>query len=144
MNDDHLKELLGSQFVAYSPVLARAVRGVKNGLYLTQLMYWGNGRTKMYYSASDTIHISELIPMAFPDWDPRDLLPFPISSRTAGFQVVYEQQDISIVLAIPDGQYRAFVDHGAVYSKTVLPHERFLADHGFSVQGIRHILPIQM
>ena len=79
----------------YSLSFARPYNQVIGDLYITsqQLMYWGNSKTKLFFSASDTVHIPELIPMAFPDWDPRDLLPFPVSGRTAGFQVLSEQQD---------------------------------------------------
>jgi len=79
----------------YSLSFARPYNQVIGDLYVTpqQLMYWGNGKTKLFYSETDTVHIPELIPMAFPDWDPRDLLPFPVSGRTAGFQVVSEHID---------------------------------------------------
>ncbi|MBU0692117.1 hypothetical protein KKH18_09945 [bacterium] len=79
----------------YSLSFVKPYHQVIGDIYVTasQLLYWGNGKTKYYYSAVDTVHIPELIPMAFPDWDPRDLLPFPVSGRTAGFQVISEQQD---------------------------------------------------
>ena len=79
----------------YSLSFSRPYNQVLGDVYVTpdQLLYWGNGRSQMIFSASDTVHTPELLFMALPDWDPRDLLPFPISGRTTGFQVVGENSD---------------------------------------------------
>jgi hypothetical protein len=79
----------------YSLSFGSPYNQVLGDVYVTsqQLLYWGNGKSQILFSASDTVHIPELIPIAFPDWDPRDLLPFPISGRTTGFQVINEGTD---------------------------------------------------
>jgi hypothetical protein len=79
----------------YSLSFGSPYNQVLGDIYVTpeQLLYWGNGRSQMVFLTSDTVHIQELIPFTLPDWDPRDLLPFPICGRTAGFQVIKEATD---------------------------------------------------
>lgn len=57
-------------------------------LYVTpsQLIYFDTHNFPNRYSLKDTVILSQLIPMGVPNWDPRDILPFPVSGRTAGFQ----------------------------------------------------------
>lgn len=79
----------------YSLSFAKPYNQVIGDIYVTptQLMYWGNGQTKLFFTDKDTVRIPELVPLSFPAWDPRDLLPMPVSGRTAGFQVMQEFQD---------------------------------------------------
>jgi hypothetical protein len=51
-----------------------------------QFVYWDLRVSPTVYGSTDTLTLSRLIPAAVPNWDPRDLLPFPISGRTGGFQ----------------------------------------------------------
>jgi hypothetical protein len=51
-----------------------------------QIVYWDTKRTPDIYPGDDTVSIAQLLPIRLPDWNPRDLLPFPISGRSAGFQ----------------------------------------------------------
>lgn len=52
----------------------------------TQLLYWDTMDSPTIFGLEDTARIDQMIPIMLPNWDPRDLLPFPISGRTAGFQ----------------------------------------------------------
>jgi hypothetical protein len=79
----------------YSLSFGSPYNQVLGDVYVTpeQLLYWGNGKSQVIFTASDTVHIAELMPFALPDWDPRDLLPFPVSGRISGFQVTSEDKD---------------------------------------------------
>jgi hypothetical protein len=52
----------------------------------TQFLYWDVHGFPKVYTARDTVKLSDLIPLGLPNWDPRDLLPFPLSGRSGGFQ----------------------------------------------------------
>jgi hypothetical protein len=51
-----------------------------------QTIYWDVHGTPRAYSAHDTVTLAQLLPLQVPDWDPRDLLPFPVSGRSSGLQ----------------------------------------------------------
>jgi hypothetical protein len=51
-----------------------------------QFVYWDLKVTPMVYGLYDSLSLSNLIPATVPNWDPRDLLPFPVSGRSGGFQ----------------------------------------------------------
>jgi hypothetical protein len=51
-----------------------------------QFIYFDTHNFPTTYSLQDTVILSRLIPMGVPNWDPRDLMPFPVSGRTSGFQ----------------------------------------------------------
>jgi hypothetical protein len=52
----------------------------------SQFVYWDLNVSPTVYGSTDTLTLSRLIPADVPNWEPRDLLPFPISGRTGGFQ----------------------------------------------------------
>jgi hypothetical protein len=52
----------------------------------TQFVYWDLNVSPSVFGSADTLTLSRLIPADVPNWDPRDLLPFPVSGRTGGFQ----------------------------------------------------------
>jgi len=52
----------------------------------TQFVYWDLKVSPTVYGSTDTLTLSQLIPVVVPNWEPRDLLPFPVSGRTGGFQ----------------------------------------------------------
>jgi hypothetical protein len=52
----------------------------------SQVIYWDVNRSPRSFSNSDSFHMSDLVPINLPAWNPRDLMPFPISARTGGFQ----------------------------------------------------------
>jgi hypothetical protein len=52
----------------------------------TQLLYWDVHGFPKTFGVRDTVRLADLVPMTIPDWDPRDLLPFPVSGRSGGFQ----------------------------------------------------------
>ena len=56
--------------------------------YITpqQFVYWDLKVSPMVFGLDDTLSLSRMIPAAVPNWDPRDLLPFPVSGRVSGFQ----------------------------------------------------------
>jgi hypothetical protein len=56
--------------------------------YITpgQLVYWDVRGFPRMYGSKDTVRMSELVPIGLPNWDPRDLLPFPVSGPRQGFQ----------------------------------------------------------
>ena len=51
-----------------------------------QFVYWDLNVSPLVFGPYDSLSLSRLIPAAVPNWDPRDLLPFPVSGRVAGFQ----------------------------------------------------------
>lgn len=51
-----------------------------------QFIYWDLKISPDVYGRNDSLLLSRLIPADVPDWNPRDLLPFPISGRSDGFQ----------------------------------------------------------
>jgi len=53
----------------------------------TQFVYWDLKVSPTVYGSTDTLTLSQLIPVVVPNWEPRDLLPFPVSGRTGGFQM---------------------------------------------------------
>ena len=58
-----------------------------------QFIYFDTHSIPTTYALKDTVSLSRLIPMGVPNWDPRDILPFPVSGRTSGFQVDSTRMD---------------------------------------------------
>jgi hypothetical protein len=52
----------------------------------SQLIYFDTHSIPTTYTLQDTVMLSRMIPMGVPNWDPRDILPFPVSGRSSGFQ----------------------------------------------------------
>jgi hypothetical protein len=53
----------------------------------TQFVYWDVNISPKVYTTADTLTLSRFIAADVPNWEPRDLLPFPVSARTGGFQM---------------------------------------------------------
>lgn len=49
-------------------------------------MYWGTTVSPIVYGLDAPVTLEGLLPFPLADWDPRDVLPFPVSGRTAGLQ----------------------------------------------------------
>ena len=81
----HIIYLLGERFELG---FVKPYNRFLGNFYVTpqQLVYWDIGATPHVFTADDSVSLPELLPISVPDWDPRDLLPFPISGRTGGFQ----------------------------------------------------------
>lgn len=82
----HLLYLVGER---YKVGFARPYNRILGDLYIspTHIIFWNPDLSEQVYAAQDTIVLSELLPVEVPNWDPRDLLPFPVSGRTSGFQI---------------------------------------------------------
>jgi hypothetical protein len=52
----------------------------------SEVIYWDVHAYPKTYSLKDTVRLGDLIPIGVPNWDPRDILPFPMSGRSGGFQ----------------------------------------------------------
>ncbi len=81
----HILYLLGERFELG---FVKPYNRFLGNFYITpsQFVYWDVGATPHAFSAQDTVNLGQLIPIPVPNWDPRDLLPFPVSGRTGGFQ----------------------------------------------------------
>jgi hypothetical protein len=68
-------------------------------------LYWGTSSVPAVYGLSERVELARLMPLPFADWDPRDILPFPISGRTGGLQPdsVWVEGTDSIVRASAPG-----------------------------------------
>lgn len=78
----------------------------------TQFIYWDVGSTPHTFSPQDTVSLAQLVPIAVPNWDPRDLLPFPVSGRSGGFQPdsMWSEGKSLIISGIgDDAAYRLYV-----------------------------------
>lgn len=51
-----------------------------------QFVYWDLKVSPLVFGLDDSLSLSRMIPATVPNWDPRDLLPFPVSGRVGGFQ----------------------------------------------------------
>jgi hypothetical protein len=81
----HLFYLLGERYeIGFSPPYNR----ILGNLYLTpeQVIYWDLQISPRVFNAQDTVVLSDILPIRIPNWDPRDMLPFPVSGRSGGFQ----------------------------------------------------------
>ena len=82
----HLLYLIGER---YEVGFAKPYNQLLGNLYVTpeQIVYWDAAGKPQVFAAGENSNLSDLFPLALPNWDPRDLLPFPVSGRTSGFQV---------------------------------------------------------
>lgn len=53
----------------------------------TQFIYWVPFGSPQIVENLDTLHLTEFFPFDLPDWDIRDLMPFPLGGRASGFQL---------------------------------------------------------
>lgn len=92
INDDttasargHLIYLLGERFELG---FERPYNRFLGNFYVTpeQTIYWNANAMPQVFSSKDTASLADLVKINVPDWDPRDLLPFPMSGRTSGLQ----------------------------------------------------------
>lgn len=82
----HLLYLIGER---YEIGFAKPYNRLLGNLYVTpeHIVYWNASGKPQVFAAGENSTLSDLFPLALPHWDPRDLLPFPVSGRTSGFQV---------------------------------------------------------
>ena len=81
----HLLYMLGER---YEIGFTKPYNRFLGNFYVTpeQVLYWDTHASPRVFSLKDTVALGQLIPLDLPDWDPRDMLPFPVSGRTGGFQ----------------------------------------------------------
>jgi hypothetical protein len=81
----HIMYLLGERFELG---FVKPYNRILGNFYVTpaQFIYWDVGSTPHAFAPQDTVSLSDLLPIQVPDWDPRDMLPFPVSGRSGGFQ----------------------------------------------------------
>lgn len=91
----HVLYLMGERY----EIGFRQAHGSQIGtLYITpaQTIYWDDMSRARVFGVRDTSTLRDLLQLELPNWDPRDLLPFPVSGRSGGFQVdsiVYDRGD---------------------------------------------------
>lgn len=51
-----------------------------------RLIYWDDNISQVVFDSTAELHLSSVIPLPFPDWDVRDMLPLAVSGREKGFQ----------------------------------------------------------
>jgi len=64
-------------------------RSVLGDIFLTprEFIYWPPFSSPQVIGEMDTLHLGGLFPLPVPDWDLRDLIPFPLGGRTGAFQM---------------------------------------------------------
>jgi hypothetical protein len=64
-------------------------RFVLGDFFLTpsEFVYWGPLVAPQMIRDLDTLHLSSLLPLELPNWDLRDLIPFPLGGRTGAFRL---------------------------------------------------------
>jgi len=64
-------------------------RFVLGDFFLTpsEFVYWGPFTSPQVIGDLDTLHLAHILPLDLPDWDIRDLMPFPLGGRTGVFQL---------------------------------------------------------
>jgi hypothetical protein len=75
-------ERMGFQF-------RRPYRFVLGDIFLTptEFIYWAPFSSPQVITNLDTLHVARFFPFDLPDWDLRDVMPFPLGSRSGGFQL---------------------------------------------------------
>lgn len=89
---------------------------VLGNLYMTptQLVYWNSAGKPHVFGAGEPMDLGEFMPVGLPNWDPRDLLPFPVGGRSGGFQVDtlwHDGQRSWIIGRSEDAEYRFTLDN---------------------------------
>jgi hypothetical protein len=119
----HLLYMVGER---YEVGFSRPYNRFLGNFYLTpdQFVYWDPNSAPMVFARDDTLLLNQLIPLNVPRWDPRDLLPVPISGRTGGFQVDStrsESGDLEIIGSDSTSVHTLILDgpQGAVTRETV-------------------------
>jgi hypothetical protein len=75
-------ERMGFQF-------RRPYRFILGDIFLTptEFIYWAPFSSPQVITNLDSLHVAKLFPLDLPDWDLRDVMPFPLGSRSGGFQL---------------------------------------------------------
>lgn len=75
-------ERMGFQF-------RRPFRFVVGDFFLTptEFIYWTPFASPLVIANLDTLHLAQLFPLDLPNWDLRDIMPFPLGGRSGGFQL---------------------------------------------------------
>jgi hypothetical protein len=82
----HIMFLAGERYeVGFVPPFNRML----GNFYVTpdQTIYWDRHAAPHRILLNDTLKISDMLPLPLPNWEPRDLLPFPLSGRNGGLQI---------------------------------------------------------
>jgi hypothetical protein len=53
----------------------------------TRLVYWPPFSTPQVFEEFDSLSLVDFFPLELPDWDVRDIMPFPFGARSSGFQL---------------------------------------------------------
>lgn len=124
----HLLYLIGER---YEVGFAKPYNQLLGNLYVTptQIVYWDAAGKPHVFSVDESASLDELLPLNLPNWNPRDLLPFPVSGRTSGFQVdsLWQSGGRAHVLGhSDDAEYRLTVldAAGTVGEERVIRRER--------------------
>lgn len=82
----HLLYLAGER---YEVGFVKPYDRLLGNFYITpeQVIYWDLTISPRTFTAEQPLNLQELIPVGVPDWNIRDMLPFPVSGRTAGLRV---------------------------------------------------------
>ncbi|MDD5088885.1 MAG: hypothetical protein PHI18_08830 [bacterium] len=124
----HLLYLIGER---YEVGFAKPYDQLLGNLYVTpeHVVYWDTANKPHVFSAGENADLEELFPIRLPNWDIRDLFPFPVSGRTSGFQVDslwHEGGEAHVLGHSDDASYRLTVldGNGVVGEERVFRQER--------------------
>ena len=53
----------------------------------TRLVYWPPFSTPQVFEKFDSLSLVDFFPLELPNWDVRDIMPFPFGARSSGFQL---------------------------------------------------------
>jgi hypothetical protein len=123
----HLLYLLGERFeVGFTKPFNRFL----GNFYVTpdQLLYWDAHAKPRVFTPRDTVALGDLIPLNLPHWDPRDVLPFPMSGRTSGFQT-------DSVWTVDKSTFVRGVSGNATYIFTLSGSQKILTEERLYRQG---------
>lgn len=118
-------------------------------LYITpeQFVHWDLAVSAKVYPSTDTLRISRIIAADLPNWDPRDLLPFPVSGRTGGFQTdsTWRQDKFLFISGQGDGAGRTLKiagDDGRILEEVIDRPDRDRMIKRFSRHVIARSWPV--
>ncbi len=118
----HIMYLMGER---YEVGFTKPYNRFLGNFYVTpqQLLYWDSHAAPRAFSVKDTVALGQLIPLDLPNWDPRDMLPFPVSGRSGGFQTdsVWTENNVSRIRGYCGNATYIFTLSG---TRSVLSEER--------------------
>jgi hypothetical protein len=87
-------------------------------------LYWGTSPLPQVYGLTEHVRLADILAYPFPDWDPRDFLPLPVSGRTGGLQPdsVWNDGAVTVVHGRADSveyELRLSLVRGVVFAETV-------------------------